>query len=235
MSYLDAGSGAVVNQLSVDQRAGFIRRTYGHVAMAVAAMAVFCALFLQMGLGPVLLNFIGAGTLNFFIFIGLFIGAGILADNWARSEQSTTMHYVALFGYAAVEALVVTPALFVATMVDPSAIADAAIVTAALVTGLTWIAFTTKKDFSFLRPFLMIGSIVALGACAAGAIFGFGIGVYGSAAIVMLAAGFILYNTSNIMYHYQEHQHVAAAVSLFASIALMFRFVLNMFLLAGDD
>jgi len=54
-------------------------------------------------------------------------------------------------------------------------------------------------------------------------------------AIVLLAAGFILYNTSNIIHVYQEHQHVAAALGLFASIALMFRFILSFFMSFGDD
>ncbi len=235
MSYLDTATGHVVSNLNVEQRAGFIRRTYGHVAMAIAAMAFFCALLLQIGAGPVLLSFLGGGTLNYLIYIGVFIGAGILADNWARSEHSLTMHYVALLGYAFVEAVVVTPALFSATMYNPSAIMNAAITTAALVTGLTYIAFTTKKDFSFLGPYLAVGGIIAMGTCIAGAVFEFQLGLFIISAIVLLAAGFILYNTSNIIHVYQEHQHVAAALGLFASIALMFRFVLSLFMSFGDD
>jgi len=162
MSYLDTATGQVVSHLNVEQRAGFIRRTYGHVAMAIAAMAFFCAVLLQMGAGPVLVKFLSGGTLNYLIYIGLFIGAGILADNWARSEHSQTLHYVGLLGYAFVEAVIVTPALFIASIKSPSAIPDAAITTAALVTGLTYIAFTTKKDFSFLGPYLAVGGIHVL-------------------------------------------------------------------------
>lgn len=235
MSYLDTATGNVVSNLSVDQRAGFIRRTYAHVAMAIGFMAVSCAFLLQIGAGPVLLSFLGGGTLNYLIYFGLFIGASILADNWARSEHSVTMHYVALLGYAFVEALIVLPLLYLATIYNPSAIMNAAITTAALVTGISYIAFTTKKDFSFMGPYLTIGGFIAMGTCIAGAIFGFQLGVFAMGLIVLLAGGFILYSTSNIIHVYQEHQHVAAALGLFASIALMFRFVLQLFMSFGDD
>lgn len=235
MSYLDASSGAVVSQLSVDQRAGFIRRTYAHVAMAIGFMAIACYFFLASGIAPAIAQVMFGGTINMLVSLGLFIGAGVLAEKWARSEMSRTLHYAALLGYAFVEALILTPVLLVASVYDPAAIPDAAICTAALVAALSYIAFTTKKDFSFLGPFLAVGFIVALGACVASMIFGFSFGVIGSAAIVMLAAGSVLYQTSNIIHHYQEHQHVAAALGLFASIALMFRFLLQMFMAFGDD
>lgn len=235
MSYLDTATGSIVSSLSVDQRAAFIRKTYAHVAMGIAAMAFSCVFLLQVGAGPVLLSFLSGGTLNYLIYFGVFVGAGVLADNWARSEHSTTMHYIALLGYAFVEAVVATPLLYLASLYNPAAIMDAAITTAALVAGLTLLAFTTKKDFSFLRPFLLVGSIIAMGACVAGAVFGFNLGLLGISAIVLLSAGFVLYNTSNIIHVYKEHQYVAAALGLFASIALMFRFVLQMFMSFGDD
>ncbi|MCH2191761.1 MAG: Bax inhibitor-1 family protein [Gammaproteobacteria bacterium] len=235
MSYMNAGSGAVVSHLAEDARAGFIRRTYAHVAMAVAATAAFVAFLIATGAAPIILSFLGGGMINMLIFMGLFIGAGIAADRIAHSENSVTMHYVALLGYAFVEAIVVTPAIYIAAMYKPAAIWDALLATSALVAGLSWIAFSTKKDFSFMGPFLAIGSLIAMAVIFAGVIFGFSIGLVGIGAIVLLAAGCVLYNTSNIIHHYQEHQHVAAALGLYASIALMFRFILQFFLSFGED
>ena len=235
MSYMNAGSGAVVSHLAEDARAGFIRRTYAHVAMAVAATAAFVAFLIATGAAPIILSFLGGGMINMLIFMGLFIGAGIAADRIAHSENSVTMHYVALLGYSFVEAIVVTPAIYIAAMYKPAAIWDALLATSALVAGLSWIAFSTKKDFSFMGPFLAIGSLIAMAVIFAGVIFGFSIGLVGIGAIVLLAAGCVLYNTSNIIHHYQEHQHVAAALGLYASIALMFRFILQFFLSFGED
>jgi len=235
MSYLNVASGSVVANLPGEARAGFIRRTYGHVAGAIAALAIVEALILQAGLGASLLQFLGAGTMNYLIYLGLFIGASVIADNWAHSDKSREMQYVGLGIYVVVQAVILAPAMHLASIYAPNAIIDAAIATAALVTGLSYVCFTTKKDFSFLGPIIAICSFVAIGLCIAGAVFGFNLGVVFAGAIVALAAASVLYSTSNILLHYQEHQHVGAALGLFASVALMFRFMLQLFMSFGDD
>ncbi|NND83282.1 MAG: permease [Gammaproteobacteria bacterium] len=235
MSYLNVASGQVVADLPGERRAAFVRRTYGHLAMAIAALAVVESQLLNMGMGPVMLQFLGAGMLNKLLFVGLFIGAGIVADNWARSNHSKQMQYVGLGLYIVAEALILLPLLYLAQRYDPAAIMDAAIVTAGLVTGLTYVAFTTRKDFSFLGPFVAVGMMVAIGAVVAGILFGFNLGVWFSFAVVALAAASLLYQTSNVLHVYKETQHVAAALGLFASVALMFRFILDIFMHFGDD
>jgi FtsH-binding integral membrane protein len=57
-------------------------------------------------------------------------------------------------------------------------------------------------------------------------LFGFSLGLWFSLAMIVLAAGAILYNTSNVLLHYRLDQHVAASLSLFASVALLFWYVL---------
>lgn len=235
MSYLNVASGSVVANLPGEARAGFIRRTYAHVAGAIAALAIVEALILQAGLGASLLQFLGTGTMNYLIYLGLFIGASIVADRWAHSDKSREMQYLGLGLYVVVQAVILAPAMHLASLYAPTAIVDAAIATAALVTGLTYVCFTTKKDFSFLGPIIAIASFVAIGLCVAGAVFGFNLGVVFAGAIVVLAGASVLYSTSNILNHYQEHQHVGAALGLFASVALMFRFMLQIFMSFGDD
>jgi FtsH-binding integral membrane protein len=51
--------------------------------------------------------------------------------------------------------------------------------------------------------------------------------VWFSAAMIVLACGYILYDTSNVLHHYRTDQYVAAAVALFASVALLFWYVLR--------
>ena len=235
MSYLNVASGNVVASLPGEARAGFIRRTYAHVAGALALLAVVEAILLKAGAGQVLLGFLGAGTMNYLIYLGLFIGASVVADNWAHSEKSREMQYVGLGVYIVVQAVILAPAMHLASVYAPNAIVDAGVATAALVTGLTYVCFTTRKDFSFLGPIIAIASIVAIGLCIAGAIFGFDLGIVFAGAIVLLAGASVLYSTSNILHHYQEHQHVGAALGLFASVALMFRFMLQIFMSFGDD
>ena len=107
------------------------------------------------------------------------------------------------------------------------------VVTGFMVLGLTAIAFTTKKDFSFLGGMLKIGFLIALGVIVASIFMpglASGMGLWFSLVMILLASGSILYNTSQIMFHYAPGQHVAASLSLFASVALLFYYVLRLFM-----
>ena len=140
------------------------------------------------------------------------------------------MQYAGLGLYVVAEALIFVPLLYVAVAYTHDGFAligQAGILTLCMVAGLTAVVFFTRKDFSFLGPILVIASFVALGIIVAGVFFGgFGLGLWFSVAMIVLASGSILYNTSNIMLHYRTDQHVAASLSLFASVAMLFYYVL---------
>jgi hypothetical protein len=61
--------------------------------------------------------------------------------------------------------------------------------------------------------------------------FPMNLGLLFCAAAIFLAAGYILYDTSNVMHHYRVDQHVAASLALFASVALLFFYVLRIVLI----
>jgi FtsH-binding integral membrane protein len=92
------------------------------------------------------------------------------------------------------------------------------------------VVFFTGKDFSFLRGILCWSGIVALVLIVAGVIFGFQLGTFFSVGMVALAGAAILYDTSNVLHHYPEDRYVAAALELFASVALMLWYVLRIFM-----
>jgi FtsH-binding integral membrane protein len=97
-------------------------------------------------------------------------------------------------------------------------------------TGLTFVAFVTRKDFSFLRGILMWAGVLALVAIVGGVVFGFQLGTWFSIAMVGLAGAAILYDTSNVIHRFPTDRYVAAALELFASVALMFWYVLRLFM-----
>src|SRR5437660_23144 len=74
---------------------------------------------------------------------------------------------------------------------------------------------------------LAFGCWIAIALCVAGLLFGFTLGLLFSFAMVALASGYILYDTSNVLHHYRTDQHVAAALALFASVALLFYYILR--------
>ena len=113
--------------------------------------------------------------------------------------------------------------------------AQAGLVTLAVFAGLTLVVAVTGKNFSFLGPFLAVCTFAALGLIVASLIFGFTLGIVFIVAMVVLASGYILYSTSRVMHEYREDQHVAAALELFAAVALLFWYILQLFMRSGSS
>jgi uncharacterized protein len=222
----------------VSDRVAFLRKTYAHLAGAIVAFMALIYIFLYP-LGetvaypitkfalPQLFDPSATGY-NWLIFIGLFMGAGWVAEKWAQSDVSRGMQYLGLALYVVAEAIVFIPMLFIAVyyLEAPEIIPQAGLITLVLFAGLTATVFITKKDFSFMRGALMMGSFAAMAIIVAGIIFGFGLGILFAGAMCVLAGGYVLYYTSRVMGHYHTEQYVAASLALFAAIALLFYYVI---------
>ncbi len=217
-------------------RIGFIRSAYVHLAGAIVAFTLISTAFYMSGVGVAMLKLMGASKWAWIGFLGAFMVVGWLASSWADNAESNGKQLVGLGIYVVAEALIFAPLLAIAANIAPGAIGAAAFITLVLVGGLTFTAFTLKKDFSFLGGLLKIGGFVALGAIVASAIFGFQLGIWFSAIMVIFAGGCVLYDTSQIIHHYPEDRPAGAALHLFASVALMFFYVLRILLsLASSD
>jgi FtsH-binding integral membrane protein len=221
-------------------RAAFIRRTYAHLAGAILAfvaieMVFFKVLDEQAQLG--LIQVLFGQPWSMLVLMGAFIGVGWLANMWAQSEASRAVQYLGLGLYVLLQAIIFVPILFVAVYYcrDPNVIPTAGLMTLAMFGGLTMTVFITGKDYSFLGPILCMCSFLALGFILAAIIFGFSLGLVFSFAMVALASGFILYDTSNVLHHYRTDQHVAAALALFASVALLFFYILRILIALSSN
>ena len=115
-------------------------------------------------------------------------------------------------------------------MTQPDVIDSAAGVTMLGSVALIATAMITRRDFSFLRGLLVWGGLLAMVGIVASLIFGFELGTWFSVAMIGFAGAAVLYDTSNILHHYPEDKHVAASLALFASIALMFWYILRLFM-----
>ncbi len=208
-------------------RAAFIRQTYLHLAGAILACAAIAALLLRW---PGARNLIGTMTTgyNWLIVLALFIGVSTQADRWARNVMSRSMQYLGLGLFVVAQAVVLLPVLFVATNYStPDVLPTAGVLTLFLFSGLTAVAFLSGADFSFLRGALAIGGFLALGLIVVAILFGLSLGVWFAAALVVYAGAALLYQTSGIIRDYRTDQPVAAALGLFASVALLFWNILN--------
>jgi len=218
---------APVIALDENSRGRFIARAYNHLFGAIVAFVLLEIFLFKSGLAEGIARVLLGGS--WLLVLGGFMVVSWLARSVAHRSTSKAAHYAALAGYVVAQAIIFVPLLYVANYYAPGAIASAAAVTFVGFVGLSLIAFITRKDFSFLRGILCWGGVLALVLIVAGVIFGFQLGTFFSVAMVGLAGAAILYDTSNILHHYPEDRYVAAALELFASVALMLWYVLRIF------
>ncbi|MCF1191092.1 Bax inhibitor-1 family protein [Mangrovimonas sp. AS39] len=222
----------LLSDLSAVDRVAFYKKTYAHVAGGVLVFILFEYLLLQ---SDAIINFALSMTQGWrwLLMLGGFMFITNYAENMAMKSEDKNKQYLAYGLYILAEAFIFVPILYIVINLLPEGtkvLNQAAIVTLSLFTGLSAVVFVTKKDFSFLRTGLTIGFFIALGLIAAGAIFGFDLGLWFSVAMCLLAGGSILYQTSNLVNKYSTDDYIPAALGLFASLMLLFWYILQIFM-----
>jgi FtsH-binding integral membrane protein len=247
-------AGAVAT-LGVSDRVAFLRRTYAHLTLALVAFAAIAGGMMRFAT-ELSWKFSSWATEGYMwlAVLGAFMVVGYVADRLARSDTSRALQYGGLLLAVVMEALILQPMLwklflqfgnpadfdgymkdgkpvitsFVASGTAVKILMEAIVITLAIFIGLSATVFVTKKDFSFMRGILMIATFAALGVIVASIIFGFHLGAIFSGLMILLMAGYILYQTSMVMQHYPPTQHVAASLMLFSTIATLFWYVLRL-------
>ncbi len=213
-------------------RGEFVIRVYQHLLLAVAAFIGIETVLFVTGAAEAIFDFLVGASAAWLLVLGAFMVVNWMATSAAHNLADTRLQYAGLFGMAAGEALIFAPFLYY-VFNDPAngggTVWSAAVVTALGFAGLTIVAWTTRKDLSFLRPMLLWGGVAALVAIVAAVLFGLDLGIWFSLAMIALAGGSILYQTQQIMARYPSNAHVGAAVQLFASVMMLFWYVLRLF------
>jgi hypothetical protein len=238
MSYLvDGYHREIVAAAPVSARVQFIRRTYAHLTGGIVAFVGIEAALLNTNLGTKLLSTMLGYNGSWLALMVLFVVGGYAAQVMARSRSSPALQYAGLALYVLLEVVIFLPILAIAEWKFPGhhLPLQAGILTLAVFGGLTAAVFISGKDFSFLGPVLWVLSLLALGLVIAAVIGGFSLGLVFAFAMVALAAGFIIYDTSNIIHHYRTDQYVAASLNLFASVALLFWYILQIFMSSRNE
>ena len=222
---------APVSALSVEDRSTFIWKCYAHVVGAILALvAIETYLFSSGAAAPIANAMMGSPMAVLIGFIALSWGAGHVAHRL----ESTMAQYAAFGAFVALWAVMFVPILAIAMVMDAqrggNMIESAAITTVVGCAGLVATVMITRKDFSFLRGILVWGFFIAIGLIAASWAFGWNLGTWFSVGMIGFAGVAVLYDTSNIMHHYPQDKYVAASMALFASIAMMFFYILRLFM-----
>ncbi len=219
-----------VSALTEDKKVAFYKKTYTHLAMAVLLFVIVEMIFFKI---EPIVNFAFSMTQGWrwLIMLGGFMFVTNYAERMALKNHNINQQYAGLLLYVVAEAFIFIPLIGIAMAIAEGGGANilnqAAILTLSLFSGLSAVALLTKKDFSFLKSILTIGFFIALGLVIAGALFGFNLGLWFSVGMVVLASGSILYQTSNMVHKYSEDQYVGASLGLFASLMLLFWYILS--------
>jgi len=212
-------------------RGEFIVRVYQHLAAAVIAFIAFEALLINLGVAEGLYNFLAGRSSAWLLVLGGFMIVNWLATAAAHDILNPSRQYLGLFGMAAAEAVIFAPFLhyFFSVQDDgTTTVMAAALITVVGFAGLSAVAFVTRRDLSFLRPLLLWGFVGSLVLIVAAVLFGLSLGIWFSVAMILLAGAAILYQTQTILRRYPAEAYVSASLQLFASVMLLFWYVLRL-------
>ena len=219
-----------VASLDEQARADFVVKVYQHLGAALVAFLAFETLLINLGAAKAIYDFV-SGSSTWLLILGGFMIVNWLATSAAHDVLNPSRQYLGLFGMAAAEAVIFAPFLHYIFEIQgdgATTVGVAAAITALGFAGLTAVALTTSRDLSFLRPMLIWAGVSALLLIVAAVLFGLELGVWFSVGMIALAGASILYQTQNIVRRYPAEAYVGAAVQLFASVMMLFWYVLRL-------
>ncbi len=213
---------------AAEARAAFLRKTYAHLFLAILSFLGLTAIFLQIDSLTEFMVTRLLGGIQWILVLVVFMVVSWVADRWARSDTSIGVQYAGLALYTVAEALIFVPLLFIVSrFASWDVVPVAGIMTVLVTTVITGIVFISGKDFSFIRPMLTVLGIILLGAIVMSWIWPLRPVVISSIGVAF-AGGMVLYSTSEVLHNYRTDQYVAASLSLFASIALLFWYLIQL-------
>ncbi len=211
------------SRLSSLETSKVLKNTYGLLSMTLifSGIMAYASIAMGMGQGAALISTIVAIALLWFVL--------------PRTANSTSGIPV-IFAITGLFGLGLGPVLSFYLAVNPSIVTTALGGTGLIFLGLSAYALTTRKDFSFMGGFLMVGFLVVLAASLANIFLQMPLlQLVSSAAIVLIMSGFILYETSNII-HRGETNYIMATASLYLSLLNLFQALLQILgAFSGDD
>ena len=216
-----------------DERTAFIRRTYLHLAGAIALFVALEAAIFTLVPETALEELMRLLFQSRFGWLGVILAmtaVSWVANWWALSGASRGVQYLGLLLYVLAEAVIFVPLLYIANQVAPQAIPAAGALTLFVFGGLTLLVLVTKVDLTSWGKYLWAAGLAAIGVIVCAILFNFELGVWFSGLMVAMASAYILYDTSNVLRVYRTDQYVAASLALFASVALLFWYILRLFL-----
>ena len=209
-----------------DVRRQFMGRVYLHLVGGIGAFIGLEVVLFDTGLAASIHDVVV--RTNWLLILGGFMIVSWMATNLSHRARSTSGAYGAYGLLIGANSLLFAAPLYQANALAPGAISTAAWLSIGAFAGLSFIAITTGKDFSFLRGILLWGGVIALCAIVGSVLFGVALGTWFSLAMIAFAGAAILYDTQRVYRSFPPDAVVPAAMHLFSSVALLFWYVLRL-------
>ena len=207
---------------AVDERMGFLRRTYLHLAGEIGAVGLVTYLALQSAAAQKLAVYLWS---NFILYLAAFFGVAFISRKLMEGRKSMAVQYAGAGLWVVFLGILVTPLAMIAHAKFGSyaILGQGFLLTMCAFVGITAYVFMTKKDFSFIGGALSMATWILIGLAFLSFFFGgFGGGSIWSILWVILLCGWILYDTSKVLHHRRVGEHVAASVDLLVDFIYLF-------------
>jgi FtsH-binding integral membrane protein len=163
-----------------------------------------------------------------------FMAVTWVASSWAHNAPSIGLQYAGLALSVAAHAVLFTLLLSIAEPRFPGISQQAGLMTIAVFAVLSAVVWYTGANFNFLGPILWAGGIAALAAIVLNIFMPGSLGPWFSGAMIVLASGYILYDTSRIMREYPTTAYVGASLELFGAVAMLFWYIVRLLMQLKD-
>jgi FtsH-binding integral membrane protein len=209
-------------------RADFMRRVYTRLVAGVAAFVLIEAYLFASGLAVAITQFVF--STSWLLILGGFMVVSWLSNSLTHRASSPAGEWGGYLLLVAANALIFAPMLVLAELQVPGTVGQAGQYAVAGFIVLSVIAHRSARDFTWLGATLRWFGVLALVAIVLAVVTGAALGTWFSLAMIGFAGAAILYETQVILREMPPGRETAAAMALFSSLALLFWYVLRLFM-----
>lgn len=213
---------------AASERAAFLKKVYGILFLGIlgfAATLYGCAAVPAMNdMAWGVARLIYGQRFGWLIYMGVFLAGSFAVQALAEKRP---VNVLAFGGWVVLMGFLVAPIVLIADQQQGAeVITQASGLTALVFGGLTAYVLWTGADFKWMGGVLAMLGFGLFATCLLGWLIGFSLGLWFSALVVLMSAGYVAYNTSQILHRMPANMAMSAAILLFTDVVLLFKHIL---------
>ena len=213
---------------AASERAAFLKKVYSILFLGILGFAVTlygCVAVPAMNdMAWSVAELIYGSQFGWLIYMGVFLAGSFAVQTVAEKSPVNMVAYAA---WVVVMGFLVAPIVLIADQQQGAEIiTQASGLTALVFGGLTGYVLWTGADFKWMGGVLSMLGFGLLATVLLGWLIGFSLGLWFSALVVLMSAGYVAYNTSQILHRMPANMAMSAAILLFTDVVLLFKHIL---------